>query len=167
MIRRPPRSTLFPYTTLFRSLRAVSAQKCFRTQDIEEVGDPSHLTFFEMMGNFSFGDYFKKEAVEYAWEFLTVELGLDPGRLWITIFEGDEDAPEDLEAKRFWMDVGVPERKIFGLPKSENWWGPPGDSGPCGPCSEVYFDYGEEFGVGDPLADPKYEIGRASCRERV
>ena len=141
------------------SSRAVSAQKCFRTQDIEEVGDPSHLTFFEMMGNFSFGDYFKKEAVEYAWEFLTVELGLAPEKLWVTIFEGDEDAPEDLEAKRFWMDVGVPEHKIFGLPKSENWWGPPGESGPCGPCSEVYFDYGEEFGLGDPLADPKYGPG--------
>ena len=141
------------------SSRAVSAQKCFRTQDIEEVGDPSHLTFFEMMGNFSFGDYFKKEAVEYAWEFLTLELGLAPEKLWITIFEGDEDAPEDVEAKEFWMSVGVPEHKIFGLPKGENWWGPPGDSGPCGPCSEVYFDYGEEFGLGDPLHDPKYGPG--------
>ncbi|MDP8900388.1 MAG: alanine--tRNA ligase [Actinomycetota bacterium] len=141
------------------SPRAVSAQKCFRTQDIEEVGDPSHLTFFEMMGNFSFGDYFKKEAVEYAWQFLTGELGLAPERLWVTIFEGDEDAPKDLEAKRLWMDVGVPEHRIFGLPKSENWWGPPGDSGPCGPCSEVYFDYGEEFGLGDPLEDPKYGPG--------
>ena len=141
------------------SPRAVSAQKCFRTQDIEEVGDPSHLTFFEMMGNFSFGDYFKKEAVEYAWEFLTVELGLAPEKLWITIFEGDEDAPEDVEAREFWMSVGVPEEKIFGLPKSENWWGPPGDSGPCGPCSEIYYDYGEEHGSGDPLADPKYGPG--------
>ena len=139
--------------------RAVSAQKCFRTQDIEEVGDPSHLTFFEMLGNFSFGDYFKKEAVEFAWEFLTVELGLPPERLWITIFEGDEDAPEDVEAKEFWMSVGVPEHKIFGLPKSENWWGPPGESGPCGPCSEVYYDYGEEHGLGDPLQDPKYGPG--------
>jgi len=139
--------------------RAVSAQKCFRTQDIEEVGDPSHLTFFEMMGNFSFGDYFKREAVEFAWEFLTVELGLPPEKLWVTIFEGDEDAPLDLEAKEFWMSVGVPEEKIFGLPKSENWWGPPGDSGPCGPCSEVYYDYGEEHGLGDPLEDPKYGPG--------
>src|SRR3712207_3732996 len=136
--------------------RAVSAQKCFRTQDIEDVGDPSHLTFFEMLGNFSFGDYFKKEAIEWAWEFLTEELGLPPERLWITIFEGDEDAPEDLEAKELWMRVGVPEHKIFGLPKSENWWGPPGDSGPCGPCSEIYYDYGEDYGHGDPLEDPKY-----------
>ena len=145
------------------SPRAVSAQKCMRAggkdNDIEEVGDRHHLTFFEMMGNFSFGDYFKKEAVEYAWEFLTGELGLPPERLWVTIFEGDEDAPEDVEAKEFWMSVGVPEEKIFGLPKSENWWGPPGESGPCGPCSEVYYDYGEEYGLGDPLEDPKYGPG--------
>jgi len=139
--------------------RATSAQKCFRTQDIEDVGDPSHLTFFEMLGNFSFGDYFKEEAIRWAWEFLTEDLGLPAERLWVTIFEGDEDAPEDLEAKRFWMDVGVPEHKIFGLPKSENWWGPPGDSGPCGPCSEIYYDYGEEYAHGDPAQDPKYGPG--------
>jgi alanyl-tRNA synthetase len=139
--------------------RATSAQKCFRTQDIEEVGDQSHLTFFEMLGNFSFGDYFKKEAIDWAWEFCTQDLGLPPERLWITIFEGDEDAPEDLEAKQLWMDVGVPEHKIFGLPKSENWWGPPGESGPCGPCSEVYYDFGEEFAHGDPADDPKYGPG--------
>src|SRR5215207_1660249 len=139
--------------------RATSTQKCFRTQDIEEVGDPSHLTFFEMLGNFSFGDYFKKEAIEWAWEFLTDELGIPPERLWITIFEGNEDAPEDLEAKELWMGVGVPEHKIFGLPKSENWWGPPGDSGPCGPCSEIYYDHGEEYAKGDPADDPRYGPG--------
>jgi alanyl-tRNA synthetase len=146
--------------------RATSVQKCFRTQDLEEVGDDTHLTFFEMLGNFSFGDYFKKEAIEWAWEFLTEELGLPPERLWITIFEGDQDAPEDLEAKELWMGVGVPEHKIFGLPKSENWWGPPGDSGPCGPCSEIYYDYGEEFGRGDPSEDPKYGPGGAEGEER-
>ena len=139
--------------------RATSAQKCFRTQDIEEVGDESHLTFFEMLGNFSFGDYFKEEAIEWAWEFLTKDLGIPPERLWITIFEGDEDAPEDLEAKELWMNVGVPEHKIFGLPKSENWWGPPGESGPCGPCSEIYYDYGEELAKGDPRVDPRYGPG--------
>src|SRR5918911_223511 len=140
--------------------RATSAQKCFRTQDIEEVGDESHLTFFEMMGNFSFGDYFKKEAIDWAWEFLTEDLGIPPERLWITIFEGDEDAPEDLEAKELWMDVGVPEHKTFGLPKSENWWGPPGDSGPCGPCSEIYYDYGEEYGRGrDGTLIPRAKTG--------
>src|SRR3712207_3102524 len=125
--------------------RATSVQKCFRTVDLEEVGDPTHLTFFEMLGNFSFGDYFKKEAIEWAWEFLTEELRLPPERLWITIFEGNVDAPEDLEAKEHWMRCGVPEERIFGLPRSENWWGPPGDTGPCGPCSEVYYDYGEEL----------------------
>ena len=141
------------------SPRAMSAQKCFRTPDIEAVGDWHHLTFFEMLGNFSFGDYFKKEAIGWAWDFLTEELGLPPERLWITIFEGDEDAPEDLEAKQFWIGVGVPEHKILGLPKSENWWGPPGETGPCGPCSEIYYDYGEEAGLGDPLDDPKYGPG--------
>ena len=139
--------------------RATSVQKCFRTVDLEEVGDDTHLTFFEMLGNFSFGDYFKKEAIEYAWEFLTKELGLPEERLWITIFEGDGNAPEDLDAKEFWMDIGVPEEKIFGLPKSENWWGPPGETGPCGPCSEVYYDYGEEHGLGDPQEDPKFGPG--------
>lgn len=139
--------------------RAASAQKCFRTQDLEEVGDTSHLTFFEMMGNFSFGDYFKEEAIAWAWEFLTEELGLPAEKLWITIFEGDEDAPEDVEAKEYWMRAGVPEHKIFGLPKSENWWGPPGETGPCGPCSEVYYDYGEEYGLGDPQRDSRYGPG--------
>ncbi len=141
------------------SSRATSVQKCFRTPDLEDVGDSTHLTFFEMLGNFSFGDYFKKEAIEYAWMFLTQELGLPPEKLWITIFEGDEDAPEDVEAKEHWMACGVPESRIFGLPKSENWWGPPGDSGPCGPCSEVYFDYGEDLAKGDPSEDPKYGPG--------
>src|SRR5918994_708278 len=139
--------------------RATSVQKCFRTVDLEEVGDSTHLTFFEMLGNFSFGDYFKKEAIEWAWEFLTKELRLPPERLWITIFEGNEDAPEDLEAKEHWMRVGVPEHRIFGLPRSENWWGPPGDTGPFGPCSEVYYDYGEELSKGDPTLDPKYGPG--------
>ncbi len=139
--------------------RATSVQKCFRTVDLEEVGDSTHLTFFEMLGNFSFGDYFKKEAIEWAWEFLTRELELPPERLWITIFEGNEDAPEDLEAKEHWMRCGVPEERIFGLPRSENWWGPPGDTGPCGPCSEVYYDYGEGLSKGDPFADPRYGPG--------
>src|SRR5215210_7837254 len=139
--------------------RATSVQKCFRTVDLEEVGDSTHLTFFEMLGNFSFGDYFKKEAIEWAWEFLTEELKLPSERLWITIFEGNEDAPEDLEAKEHWMRCGVPEERIFGLPKSENWWGPPGDTGPCGPCSEVYYDYGEDLSKGDPSADSKYGPG--------
>ncbi|HVF02679.1 MAG TPA: alanine--tRNA ligase [Rubrobacteraceae bacterium] len=139
--------------------RATSVQKCFRTVDLEEVGDSTHLTFFEMLGNFSFGDYFKKEAIGWAWEFLTEELGLPSERLWITIFEGDENAPEDLEAKEFWMQVGVPEERIFGLPKSENWWGPPGETGPCGPCSEVYYDYGAGLSKGDPAEDPRYGPG--------
>src|SRR5215218_8354133 len=143
--------------------RATSVQKCMRAggkaNDIEEVGDRHHLTFFEMLGNFSFGDYFKREAIEWAWELLTKEYEIPPERIWITIFEGDEDAPEDIEAKELWMAVGVPEHKIFGLPKSENWWGPPGETGPCGPCSEVYYDHGEEYAHGDPAEDPTYGPG--------
>ena len=141
--------------------RATSVQKCFRTgqEGLELVGDATHLTFFEMLGNFSFGDYFKEEAIEWAWEFLTEELGFPEDRLWITIFAGDEDAPEDQDARRLWMGVGVPEERISGLPKDENWWGPVGETGPCGPCSEIYYDYGEEFGLGDPLEDPKYGPG--------
>ena len=141
--------------------RATSVQKCFRTgqEGLELVGDATHLTFFEMLGNFSFGDYFKKEAIEYAWEFLTADLGLEPDRLWVTVFEGDGSAPEDVEAREYWIDTGVPEERIFGLPKSENWWGPVGETGPCGPCSEVYYDYGEEHGLGNPQEDSKYGPG--------
>ena len=141
--------------------RAASVQKCFRTgqEGLELVGDATHLTFFEMLGNFSFGDYFKKEAIGWAWEFLTKELGFPEDKLWITIFEGDENTPEDQDARRLWMEVGVPEERISGLPKDENWWGPVGETGPCGPCSEIYYDYGEEFGLGDPLEDPKYGPG--------
>jgi alanyl-tRNA synthetase len=115
-------------------VRMTSVQKSFRTTDIESVGDTSHLTFFEMLGNFSVGDYFKKEAIAWAWEFCTQRLGLDPNRLWTTVFLDDD------EAEGYWLEVGVPKERIKRFGEKENFWGPAGDSGPCGPCSEVYYD---------------------------
>ena len=133
-----------------------SCQKCFRTTDIGEVGDPSHLTFFEMLGNFSIGDYFKQEAISWAWEFVTQRLGLPPQRLWATIFLDDD------EAFRYWQEVGVAEERILRFGEEDNFWGPAGDSGPCGPCSEVHYDLGEEFGCGKPSCGPNCDCGRFS-----
>ena len=134
--------------------RLTSCQKCFRTTDIEEVGDPSHLTFFEMLGNFSAGDYFKKEAIAWAWEFVTEHLGLDPERLWATIYLDDD------EAYGYWVETGVPPERIVRLGKEDNYWGPAGETGPCGPCSEIIYDFGPEFGCGQPDCNPSHNCGR-------
>jgi len=123
----------------FGTRRLTSIQKCFRTSDIDKIGDRSHLTFFEMLGNFSIGDYFKEEAIEYAWEFLTKEMKIDEKRLWPTIFSGDNKTPHDDESYKIWQKF-VPKDKINEFSRSENWWGPPGKTGPCGPCSEIHFD---------------------------
>jgi len=128
--------------------RLASCQKCFRTTDIDRVGDESHLTFFEMLGNFSIGDYFKEGAIELAWEFVTQDLGLSPDRLWITIYLDDD------EARDLWMKIGVPEVRILRFGKGENWWGPAGMTGPCGPDSEIFYDRGEEHGCGRPDCGP-------------
>ena len=133
--------------------RLTSCQKCFRTPDIDEVGiTKRHLTFFEMLGNFSIGDYFKQGAVEMAWEFSLQHLGFDPERIWITIFEGDDElgVGPDQEAIEAWLSVGVPRERIVALPRSENFW-QAGSTGPCGPCSELYYDRGLEFGTADDL----------------
>ena len=121
--------------------RLTDVQKCIRTGDIDEVGDASHLTFFEMLGNWSLGDYFKKEAISWSWEFLTSPqwLGLDPDRLAFSVFAGDEDAPADTEAHDLWRACGVKEDHIFYLPKENNWWGPAGITGPCGPDTEMFI----------------------------
>ena len=122
--------------------RIVDIQKCVRTGDLDDIGDNRHFSFFEMMGNWSLGDYFKEEAIAWSYEFLTSKeegLGLDPKRLYITIFEGDENAPIDTESKNIWMKAGIPENRIYALPAEDNWWGP-GDNGPCGPCSEMFYD---------------------------
>jgi len=122
--------------------RLVNVQRCLRTNDIAEVGDPSHLTFFEMLGNWSLGDYFKSESLTWSYEFLTQILGIDPKRLAVTVFAGDQDAPCDEESAGIWQNLGLPQDRIFYLPKSDNWWGPVGESGPCGPDSEIFFDTG-------------------------
>ena len=114
--------------------RLTDVQKCIRTGDIDEVGDMSHLTFFEMLGNWSLGDYFKKEMIPWSWEFLTGEewLGIDKDKLAFTVFEGDQDCPRDEEAADLWRSCGVKDDHLFFLPKEHNWWGPAGVTGPCG-----------------------------------
>ena len=133
----------------YEPARATSCQKCARAggkdSDIENVGrTPRHHTFFEMLGNFSFGDYYKKEIIPWAWEFVTEVLKLDKDRLWITIFETDDEAYD------IWRSVGVPAERIKRKGKKDNFWGPPGASGSCGPCSEIHYDLGEEYSCGHP-----------------
>lgn len=125
--------------------RLASVQKCLRTDDIEEVGDDTHLTFFEMLGNWSLGDYFKEEAIAMSFEFLTSDRWLDlpRGRLAVTCFAGDADAPRDEESARMWQKLGMSQERIFYFGKKENWWGPPGKTGPCGPDTEMFFDTGK------------------------
>lgn len=120
--------------------RLTSCQKCVRTNDILEVGDATHLTFFEMLGNWSLGDYWKAESIAYSYDFLTNHLGLEVDRLWVTCFAGDEVAPQDREAAAIWQDLGIPAQRILFLPKADNWWGPAGVTGPCGPDTEIFYD---------------------------
>jgi alanyl-tRNA synthetase len=138
------------------SPRLASCQKCFRTTDINSVGDAKHLTFFEMLGNFSVGDYFKKEAIAWAWEFVTERLKLKPERLWVSVYLEDDESFE------YWRKIGFPEEKIVRLGDEDNFWGPAGDSGPCGPCSEIHYDFGEEAGCGKPECGPSCDCGRFS-----
>ena len=136
--------------------RTTTAQKCFRTPDIDEVGlDTFHLTFFEMLGNFSFGDYFKEGAIEYATEFIKERLKLDWDRIWISVHAGDPELKlgPDTVAIDLWKKIGVPPERIVELPSSENFWSV-GGPGPCGPDSEIYYDFGEEAGCGEPDCKP-------------
>jgi alanyl-tRNA synthetase len=121
--------------------RLANCQKCIRTGDIDDVGDAWHLSFFEMLGNWSLGDYFKKEAIEMSFEFLTGKkwLGIPKEKISVTCFAGDNDAPKDLDAASAWEKCGVPNQRIHFLPKSDNWWGPAGDTGPCGPDTEMFY----------------------------
>ena len=120
--------------------RLVDVQLCVRTVDIDEVGDSSHHTFFEMLGNWSLGDYWKEESISWSYEFLTKDLGLEGDKLWVTCFEGDKDAPKDTESAEVWEKLGIPKSKIYFLNKVENWWGPSGLTGPCGPDTEIFYD---------------------------
>ena len=142
-------------------VRATSSQKCVRAggkhNDLENVGHTArHHTFFEMLGNWSLGDlaspdglgvegYFKNEAIEWSWEFLTSKdwLGLDPRKLAISVFAGDDDAPRDEESANLWLSLGVPQERIAYLGKADNWWGPAGQTGPCGPDTEMFYDFGD------------------------
>jgi alanyl-tRNA synthetase len=131
--------------------RLADVQKCFRTTDIEEVGNTArHLTFFEMLGNWSFGDYFKAESIPWGWELSTQGFDMDPERIWVTVFGGDEELGlgPDEEAIEVWRAVGVPDERIVHLGRADNFW-QAGPAGPCGPCSELYLDRGEEFGGPD------------------
>ena len=122
--------------------RLCDYQKCIRTGDIDSVGDPHHLTFFEMLGNWSLGDYFKNEMIGYSFEFLTKVLGIPVERLSVTVFEGDADVPRDTEAAQRWQELGIDPSHIYFMPREDNWWGPAGETGPCGPDSEMFFDTG-------------------------
>ena len=138
--------------------RICNVQKCIRTGDIDAVGDASHLTFFEMLGNWSLGDYFKEEAIRWSFEFLTGADGLafPPGRIFVTVFEGNATVARDDESAGIWKKMGIPEAHIFFLPMADNWWGPAGQTGPCGPDTEMFFD------VGLPACGPACRPG-CSC----
>ncbi len=138
--------------------RLTDVQKCIRTGDIDEVGDPSHLTFFEMLGNWSLGDYFRKEMIPWSWEFLTSPdyLGIDKDKLAFTVFEGDQDCPRDNGAADLWRSCGVKEDHLFFLPKEHNWWGPAGITGPCGPDTEMFIITKEPCG---PNCSPACKCG--------
>lgn len=141
-----PLKSYFMGTAAPPAPRLTSVQKCFRTNDIDEVGHTArHLTFFEMLGNFSIGDYFKQGAIRFGFEFSTEVLGLDPEQIWITVFEGMEGVPADDEAVEHWVELGIPRERIQALGESENFW-KAGPTGPCGPNTELYFDRGPAFG---------------------
>lgn len=139
--------------------RIVNYQKCVRTQDIDEVGDNWHLTCFEMLGNWSLGDYFKNDMIPWSFEFLTSEkwLGIPKEKLCVTCFEGNMDAPKDEEAAELWRILGIPAHKIIFLPKADNWWGPAGMTGPCGPDSEMFYYTGE--GIPSKESNPDTDKG--------
>ena len=145
----------------FNSRHLASCQKCFRTGDIEEIGDDTHHTFFEMLGNWSIGQdetgYFKEGAIKYAIEFLVDTLKLDKEKIHVTVFKGEGNISRDEEAINLWLKYGIPAERIKECSKKDNFWGPVSDTGPCGPCSEIHYDRGEELGCGRPDCGPNCE----------
>ena len=138
--------------------RLTDYQKCIRTGDIEDVGDNSHLTFFEMLGNWSLGDYFKKESINMSYELLSKVLGFDMNKISVTCFEGEEGIPKDEEAASYWLEAGIPKERIYFLGRKHNWWGPAGETGPCGPDTEIFYDTGKE--KCSPNCDPSCSCGK-------
>ncbi len=138
--------------------RLTDYQKCIRTGDIEDVGDNSHLTFFEMLGNWSLGDYFKDESIHMSYELLDKVLGFDMNKISVTCFEGEGDIPRDDEAASYWVDAGIPKERIYFLGRKHNWWGPAGETGPCGPDTEIFYDTGKE--PCSPNCDPSCSCGK-------
>ena len=136
--------------------RLTDVQKCVRTGDIDAVGDSAHLTFFEMLGNWSLNDYFKKEAISWSFEFLTTKLGFSPDQISVTVFKGEDGIPADEEAAAIWRSLGIPDERIYRLPREDNWWGPAGTTGPCGPDTEMFID------TGKPKCGPECRPG-CSC----
>ena len=140
--------------------RLTTCQKCFRTTDIDRVGKTArHLTFFEMLGNFSFGDYFKEGAIDLAWRFSTQVLKLDTSRIWVSIFQGDDKVGADEEARAAWKAAGMAADRIVPLPAEDNFWSA-GPTGPCGPCTELYYDLGRDAGCDDPDCKPGCDCDR-------
>ncbi|MFH1820461.1 MAG: alanine--tRNA ligase [Candidatus Nealsonbacteria bacterium] len=140
--------------------KVVSVQQCFRTSDIEEVGDKNHLTFLEMLGNFSFNGYFKKEAIKMSLELMTKVYKLPLDDLWFTYFKGDKDVPEDIESKKLWQGLGIPENRIHGYSREDNFWGPTGKEGPCGPTTEIHYDLTHQPCKKEKMCLPNCSCGR-------
>jgi alanyl-tRNA synthetase len=141
--------------------RIATVQKCFRTSDIDRVGyTDQHLTFFEMLGNFAFADYFKKEAIGYAMDFMVNVLHFPIKKLSVGVFAGDSEIPADIEAIELWEKHGIPSERIYKFDRCENFWGPAGDTGPCGPCTEIYYDFGEQYSCGKDGCNPNCDCDR-------
>ncbi len=142
-------------------IRMSSIQKVFRTVDIDDIGiDGRHLTFFEMLGSWSFGDYYKKDAIHLALELLVKEMEFDKEKIWVSVFKGEEPIPKDTESIKYWLDEGIPNERIVELGWKDNFWGPPGETGPCGPSTEIYYDMGEALSCGKEDCKPGCDCDR-------